>query len=194
MSLWGLQAAAQAAAPQTVCLLKLTIDPKQSHFTGSGTTTAPIEGTITASKLNATGHVWLRVPATSSCPPKFTADNADDLLQQSSLEVPIGATSLSFKQQDIKNKVQPLDPKAPPIANMDFLGLSMGLTGTCNSSAVQMPIRSIKQHCARYDDAASFSPGNFGHPPALEVDKVLHLCVCVCAHGRWLPSFCLPEL
>lgn len=136
-----------AAAADSVCLLKLTIDPKQSPWTGGGTTSAPIEGKVSGSKLNATGHVWLRVPSTGSCPPtNLTADNVDDLLQQSSLEVPVGSSSMTFKPGDIKNKVTPLDPGAPPLANMDFLGLDLGLSGGVLLALVAWGI-TTNRHC-----------------------------------------------
>lgn len=120
----------QRAEAATVCLLKLTIDPKQSAFTGSGSTQAPIEGKVSASKMTAAGHVWLRVPSSTSCPPNLTASNADGLLQQSSLEVPLDTPSVYFTPQDIKANVTGTEPGSPPFAQMDFLGLGMGLTGT----------------------------------------------------------------
>jgi hypothetical protein len=125
---------ALAGASVDVCLLKFKVDSKQSAFTGSGTTTAPIPGKVSASKLTATGDVWLRVPPTTSCPPNLTAENIDDLLQQSSLEVPMGSSSITFLPSNIKSNVTGMDGKEP-IAHMDFLGLGIGLTGEASNSS-----------------------------------------------------------
>jgi hypothetical protein len=125
----GLCCSLQRADAATVCLLKLTVDPKQSAFTGSGSTQAPIEGRVSASKMTAAGHVWLRVPSSTSCPPNLTASSADGLLQQSSLEVPLDTPSIRFTPKDVKANVTGTEPGSPPFAQMDFLGLGMGLTG-----------------------------------------------------------------
>ena len=116
-------------AAEEVCLLKLKIDPKQSKFTGSGTTQAPIAGVVSKSKLTASGSVWLRVPATSSCPPALTAANVDDLLQQASLEMPIGSSAVVFDPRDARTNVSSTKQGAEPFAQMDFLGLGLGWTG-----------------------------------------------------------------
>lgn len=125
---------ALSGASVDVCLLKFKVDSKQSSFTGSGTTTAPIPGKVSISKLTATGDVWLRVPPTSSCPPNLTAENIDDLLQQSSLEVPLGSSSITFLPIDIASNVTGIDSKEP-IAHMDFLGLGIGLTGEASNNS-----------------------------------------------------------
>lgn len=135
------------AAAATVCLLKLKVDPKQSPFTGTGKVAAPLEGKITGSNHSMQGHVWLRVP-TNTCPPSFTAQNADDLLQQSSLEVPIGSQSLAFTTYDNKNLVRPTDPKAPPIAKMDFMGIGIGLTGASQGCAFEVEAAAATKCCS----------------------------------------------
>lgn len=112
----------------TVCLLKLKIDPKQSTFAGKGSMQAPVAGVVSDSKVTATGHLWLRVPATSSCPPALTATNIDDLLQQASLEVPMGAQAVVFDPRDAKGNVSS-KAGAEPFAQMDILGLGLGVTG-----------------------------------------------------------------
>lgn len=116
------------AEAATVCLLKLAIDPKQSLLTGRGSTSAPFEGKVATTKTVVTGNVWLRVPANSSCPPKLTAANVDALLQQASLEVPVGAASI-MAGDEIKSNVTLVDDPTNQIAQMDFYGLGMGLTG-----------------------------------------------------------------
>lgn len=128
----GLATCWQGAAAANVCLLKLTIDPKQSKFVGTGSMKAPIEGKVSQSKLTANGHVWLRVPSSSSCPPNLTASNADDLLEQASLEVPLDTPSIAFTPKDAKTNVTAngAEPGAAPIANLDLNGFQMGLTGT----------------------------------------------------------------
>lgn len=127
----GLATCWQGAAAADVCLLKLTIDPKQSRFLGSGSMKAPIEGKVSPSRLIATGHVWLRVPSSSSCPPNLTASNVDDLLQQASLEVPLETPSIAFTPKDAKTNVTATgaEPGTAPIAKLDFNGFQMGLTG-----------------------------------------------------------------
>lgn len=112
----------------TVCLLKLAIDPKQSLLTGSGTTQAPFEGLITTTKSNVTGHVWLRVSASSSCPPKLTAESAENLLEQSSIEVPIGSDSMVMTPKDLKSNVTTDDP-TNTIASYNLDNLGLGLSG-----------------------------------------------------------------
>jgi hypothetical protein len=117
-----------------VCLLKFKVDSKQSAFSGSGTTTAPIPGKVSPSKLTATGEVWLRVPPTTSCPPNLTAENIDDLLQQSSLEVPVGASSITFLPVNITSNVTATDSKEP-LSQMNLLGLGIGLTGEASNNS-----------------------------------------------------------
>lgn len=114
-----------------MCLLKLKIDPKQSRFLGSGSMRAPIVGKVSPSRLTASGHVWLRVPSSSSCPPNLTASTVDALLQQASLEVPLDTPSISFTPKDAKTNVTATgaEPGTAPFAKLDLNGFQMGLTG-----------------------------------------------------------------
>jgi hypothetical protein len=112
-----------------VCLLRLDVQTKQSPWRGTGNVTAPTKATVETPALNATGHVFLRVPAKGgSCPPALTASNVDDLLQQSSLEVPVGSPSLNFLPVDIRSKVLAGEKKVP-LGRLNFLSLGIGLTG-----------------------------------------------------------------
>lgn len=174
-----LLAASAAAAADSLCVLKLTIQSSGSGWKSSGNMLKPFPATITPTKQNATGALFLAVPTNSSCPPDLTASNAVDVLQGASLVAPFDEDSISFKPKDIKSNVTTDPTNVIAVFDLDALQLAysgarcceLQWAGRADAAAASSAVLHARMHASRRQRnastsaAASSAAANAAPPP-----------------------------